>query len=219
MSQHFYTELLLLRRRSQTWLYPLCFFTLVICLFPLAFTPDPVFLQKYIPGCIWIAALFAGLLSVENIFFTDMEDGYLEQLLLSDMPLSIAILMKMTAQWLVAQLPLVILTLLLGLVFTLPLSVVLALCASLLVGTPTLLMVSALAAALSIGLRQQGTMLGLLVLPLITPVLIFGVNIAQQAQAGFSIAAPLAFLAAISLLAITLLPWAIASALRVGVDE
>lgn len=219
MINHFYSELLLLRRRSQTWLYPICFFAIIICLFPLAFTPDPTFLQKYIPGCIWIAALLAGLLSVENIFFTDTEDGYLEQLLLNDSPLSTIIMIKMAAQWLVAELPLIMLTPALSLMFGIPRSVILALCASLLVGTPTLLMVGALAAALSIGLRQQGALLGLLILPLVTPILIFGVNIAQQAQGGFSILAPLAFLAGLSLFAIVLMPWAIAGALRVGIDE
>jgi heme exporter protein B len=70
-------ELILLLRRSQEWLYPLGFFVIVITLFPLAFTPDPVFLQKYVPGCIWIAALLASMLSVEHIFAADIEDAYL----------------------------------------------------------------------------------------------------------------------------------------------
>lgn len=216
---HFRTECLLLWRRSQTWLYPLCFFAIVISLFPLAFTPDPSFLQKYVPGCVWIAALLAGLLSVENIFFADLEDGYLEQLLLSDSPLTAVIFMKMSAQWVIVQLPLVVLTPILGLMFDLPLNAIAALCVSLLIGTPTLLMIGALAAALTIGLRQQGMLLGLLILPLVTPILIFGVNITQQAQAGFSITAPLAFLSGISLLAVILVPWGIAAALKISLDE
>ena len=219
MMRHFYNEMLLLKRRAQTWLYPLCFFTLVICLFPLAFSPDPVFLQEYIAGCIWIAALLASLMSAENIFFTDIEDGFLEQLLLGDVPLNTLVLIKMAAHWLVAALPLIILTPLLGLLFNLSASMIIALCMSLLAGTPALLLIAAFAAALSIGLRQQGAMLGLLILPLVTPVLIFGVSISHQLQAGFSIVAPLAFLAAISLFAIALLPWAIAAALRTSVDD
>jgi len=215
----FYHELLLLKRRSHVWIYPICFFAVMICLFPLAFTPDPIFLQKYIPGCIWLAALLAGLLSVENIFLADMEDGYLEQLLLSDTPLSFTVLIKMCAQWLVTELPLILLTPLLGLMFDLPLHVIIALCASLLVGTPALLMIGALVSALTIGMRQQGAILGLLILPLVTPILIFGVNITQQAQAGFSILPPLAFLAGISLLAVMLIPWGIAAALKIGLDD
>lgn len=215
----FYTELVLLLRRSQEWLYPLGFFVIVISLFPLAFTPDSAFLQKYVPGCIWMAALLASILSIENSFFTDMEDGNLEQLLLGQPPLTILILAKLSAQWIVTELPLVILTPLLSLLFHLPASSMLALCLGLLLGTPILILIGSLGTALTLGLRQQGALLGLLILPLTTPVLIFGVNIMQQSQNGFSIAGPLAFLAGLSVFAVTLLPWAIAATLRISMDD
>jgi heme exporter protein B len=215
----FVSEIILLWRRSQEWLYPLGFFLIVICLFPLAFTPDPVFLQKYLPGCVWIAALLASLLSIETIFLSDLEDGYLEQLLLSQLPLPLIMLIKLCAQWLVIELPLIILTPLLGLLFHLSVFTTFALCLSLLFGTPILTLIGSLSVALTLGLRQQGVLLGLLIFPLVTPVLIFGVNIAQQAQAGLSIAGPLAFLAGLAILAITFLPWTIAAAVRVGMDD
>lgn len=215
----FYTELILLLRRSQEWLYPLGFFIIVISLFPLALTPDPVFLQKFVPGCIWIAALLASLLSIENVFFTDIEDGNLEQLLLSHTPLSLLVLAKLCAQWIVTELPLVILTPLLGVLFHLSMKAILALCLSLLLGTPILTFIGSLGVALTLGLRQQGVLLGLLILPLVTPVLIFGVNIVQQSQSGFSIVGPLAFLGGLFVLAITLLPWVIAASLRISVDD
>lgn len=215
----FYIEFILLLRRSQEWLYPLGFFVIVISLFPLAFTPDPAFLQKYIPGCIWIAALLASLLSVENIFFSELEDGNLEQLLLSQTPLTFIMLAKLSAQWIVTQLPLILLTPILGVMFHLPLSALFTLCISLLLGTPVLTLIGSLGVALTLGLRQQGVLLGLLILPLVTPVLIFGVNIVQQSQTGFSVAGPMAFLAGLTVFALTLLPWAIAAALRVSTDD
>lgn len=215
----FYCELTLLLRRSQEWLYPLGFFVIVITMFPLAFTPDPAFLQKYMPGCVWIAALLASLLAVENLFASDREDGNIEQLLLSPMPLTILLTAKLTAQWLITEMPLVLLTPLLGWLFHLPANVVIALSLSLLIGTPILTLMGGLGVALTLGLRQQGVILGLLILPLTTPVLIFGVNIVQQAQAGFSITAPLAFLSGLMLFTMTLLPWAIAATLRIGMDE
>ncbi len=215
----FYTEIILLLRRSHEWLYPLGFFVIVISLFPLAFTPDPVFLQKYVPGCIWIAALLASLLSIENVFVTDTEDGHLEQWLFGEIPLTILMLAKLCAQWLITQLPLIILTPILGALFHLPWSSSVALCLGLLLGTPILILTGSLGVALTLGLRQQGVLLGLLVLPLLTPVLIFGVNIVQQAQAGLSITAPLAFLAGLSTMALTLLPWAIAATVRVSMDD
>lgn len=219
MKAVFYTELLLQLRRSHEWLYPLGFFVIVVCLFPLAFTPDPSFLQKHVAGCIWIAALLASMLSIETVFTADLEDGELEQLLLSPMPLAFIMLAKLAAHWLVSALPLMLLTPLLGILFQLPLNTVMVLCLSLLLGTPILILIGSLMVALTLGMRQQGVMLGLLLLPLVTPVLIFGVNMVQQVQQGLSIVGPAAFLASLALFAITLLPWAIAATLRISVDD
>ena len=104
----FRTELILLFRRSHEWLYPLGFFTIVVCLFPLTFTPDPVFLARYVPGCIWIAALLASLLSIEHVFYTDLEEGNMEQLLLSQVPLTGILSAKLCAQWIATELPLIV---------------------------------------------------------------------------------------------------------------
>lgn len=215
----FYTELLLLLRRSQEWLYPVGFFIIVISLFPLAFTPDPAFLQKYVPGCVWIAALLSSLLSIEPVFSSDLEDGNLEQLLLSATPLSWLLSAKLAAQWLVTEFSLIVLTPILGVLFHLSMTTTFILCLSLLLGTPILTLVGSLGVALTLGLRQQGVLLGLLILPLVTPVLIFGVNIVQQAQSGFSILGPIAFLGGVAVLAITILPTVIAGALRVSFDD
>ncbi|HEX4045573.1 MAG TPA: heme exporter protein CcmB [Gammaproteobacteria bacterium] len=214
-----YLEFLLLLRRSQEWLYPLAFFVIVTCLFPLALTPDPNFLMTFLPGCMWIAALLANLLGVENIFSTDLEEGYLEQLLLSQLPLTLLISIKLSVQWLMTTLPLLILIPLLGLLFHLSGTIIFILSLSLLLGTPILLLIGCLGVALTLGLRQPGMLLGLLILPLVTPVLIFGVTIVQQAQAGLSIVAPLAFLAGLMVFAMTLLPWVIATTLRMSAEE
>jgi len=215
----FRIELRLLLRRSQEWLYPLVFFLIVMTLFPIALSPQPQFLEKFIPGCVWIAALLASLLSIENIFFTDIEEGYLEQLLLSDISLALLILIKLSAQWLVTAVPLILLTPLLGVLFHLNLSVMFVLCVSLLVGTPILILIGSLGVALTLGLQQQGVLLGLLILPLLTPVLILGINIVLQMQAGLSILGPLAFLSGLCFLAITFLPWTIACTLRISLDD
>jgi heme exporter protein B len=215
----FYAEMILLLRRSQEWLYPLAFFLIVISLFPLTLTPDPLFLQKFIPGCIWIAALFASLLSMENIFFADKEDGHLEQLLLGEIPLMAILFAKLCAQWLITLFPLILLTPFIGILFHLSAQVSALLFLSLLLGTPILTLMECLCVALTLGLRQQGVLLGLLLLPLITPVLIFGINIITQYQAGLSIKGPLTFLAGLCVLAITLLPPTIAMTLRITLDD
>jgi len=214
----FVTEILLLFRRSQEWLYPLGFFFIVICLFPLAFTPDPEVLKKLIPGGIWIAALLASLLSIANIFSVDAEEGYLEQLILSDIPLPLIMLIKTSAQWLVTQLPLILITPLIGILFQLSFFTILSLCIGLLLATPILVLMGTLCVALTLGLRQQGVMLGLLLFPLIIPVLIFGVSLVQQSAAGLSITGPIAFLSGLCIFAITILPFVIAETVRAGLE-
>jgi len=125
---------------------------------------------------------------------------------------------KLAARWLATELPLIILTPLLGLMFHLSIFTISALSISLLLGTPILILLGSLGAALTLGLRQQGVLLGLLILPLALPVLIFGVTITTQAGTGLAIAGPLAFLAGLLILAITLLPWTIAATLRISLD-
>lgn len=214
-----YTELLLLIRRSQDWLYPVGFFVMIVSLFPMAFSPDPVFLQKYLPGCIWIAALLSSLLAIQTLFLSDMEEGYLEQVLLSELPLSLFVISKLTAHWIATTLPLILLTPVLGVLFHVSGNIIWLLSLSLLIGTPILLLLGAFSVSLTLGLRQQGILLGILMLPLVVPVLIFGVNISQLAQAQFSVLGPLLFLSGLSVLSITFLPYIIAVTIRMSCAE
>src|SRR5688572_381050 len=117
-------ELRLLLRRSQEGLYALGFFIMVMSLFPLAISPDPLLLKKILPGCLWIAALLASLLSMENLFLSDIEEGYLEQLLLSPHSLAWLVLAKLCAYWVATELPLILLAPFFGMLFHLPLSAI-----------------------------------------------------------------------------------------------
>lgn len=212
-------ELRLLLRNSQEWLYPLGFFVLIVSLFPITFTPDSILLNKFIPGYIWLAAFLSTTLSSETIFFGDIEDGYLDQIMLSNIPLTFFLMVKLLARWIISILPLIFLIPLIGALFHLSTMTLIILCGSLCIGSIVLLLINSLCAALTLGLRQQGILLGLLALPLITPILIFGVGAIQQFDAGFSIAGPLAFLAGLSILAITLLPFVIAIILKLGAAD
>lgn len=214
-----YLEFILILRHSQEWLYPIAFFLISVSLFPLALSPDPVFLQKYIPGCIWIIALFSSFLSIENIFTADLEDGALEQLLLCPYPLSLSIAAKLLAHWILFQGILLLITPLLGIAFQLPAEIILILCLSLLVGTPILTLLGTELAALTIGFGQRGVLLGILLLPLSIPVLIFGINIVQQAQAGLSTSGAIAFLAGLCFCSIAIFPMTIAVTLRLSFDD
>ncbi len=205
-------------RRWSDLAMPLVFFVIVCTLFPLALGQDKELLQAVGPGAIWVAALLATLLSLNTLFREDFDDGSLEQLALSEHPLSVLLLGKTAAHWLVAEVPLVLLAPLLALGFDIPAAGREALLLTLLIGTPTLSLLGSVGAALTAGLRRASGLLAVLILPLSVPVLIFGARSADLAARGQSIEGPLLLLGGITVLALTLTPFATAAAVRVTLD-
>ncbi len=205
-------------RRVHDTLTPVIFFAIVVSLFPLAVGPDKAMLAALAPGVVWVAALLATLLSLNRMFADDYADGSLEQLMLTPQPLAVMVLAKVIAHWLLTGLPLVLLSPLLALQLHLPESAYGALLATLALGTPVLSLLGAVGAALTLGLRGGGLLVSTLVLPLYTPVLIFGAGAVTQAASGQDIEAHLSLLAAFLVMALTLTPVATATALRVSLD-
>jgi len=211
-------ELLLFFRRRSDLLNPLVFFLLVASLFPLGVSPDPTFLAQVAPGVVWVAALLATLLSMDGLFRSDFDDGTLEQTLLSPQPLFVVGLAKVTAHWMTTGLPLTLLAPLLGVMLFLPADGMMGLVLTLLLGTPTLSLIGAIGAALTVGLRKGGVLLSLLVLPLYVPVLIFGSSAVQAAINGLPVSGHLALLGAMLALGVVMAPLAIGAALRISVS-
>ena len=192
----------------------LAFFVVATVLVPLGIGPETNLLARIAAGVLWCAALFAALLSLERLFAADYEDGTLDLLLLAPWPLELAALAKCLAHWIVTGLPLSLLAPFLGVAFGLDGESLLALGATLLVGTPTLSLIGGLAAALTLGARKSGALLALLALPLCVPTLIFGAGAIETLAAGDGIVTHVAILAALALVALATTPWAIAAALR-----
>jgi len=210
-------DLTLSARRMGQWLNPLIFFVIVVSLFPLGIGPSPQTLSQIAPGVLWVSALLATLLSIDALFARDYEDGTLEQMLLSAQPMSIIVLAKVWAHWLVSGLPLLLLSPLLATLMQLPTQAFWVLMLSLLLGTLTLSLIGAIGAALVVSLNQSGVLLSLLVLPLTVPVLIFGSSAVAAAVGGYPVTGQLSLLAALLALALSLGPLAAAAALREGV--
>jgi heme exporter protein B len=193
---------------------PLAFFVIVVTLFPLGITPSPATLARLAPGVLWVAALLATLLSVDQLFRGDLEDGSLEQMLASPQPVFVLVLAKVAAHWLVTGLPLALLAPVLAVMLHLPASGLPALEAALLLGTPTLSLVGAIGAALTVGVRRGGALIAVLVLPLYVPVLILGTLAVGAAVQGHPVAGHLLWLGAMLLLGLALAPLATAAGLR-----
>ena len=197
---------------------PLLFFVIVASLLPLALSPEESLLRGAGTGFLWVAALLSSLLALDGLFRNDVQDGTLEQLALSPAPLSLIVLAKTLAHWLVSGVPLIVLAPFLALSFYLPAEALPTLVAALLLATPTLSVLAALGAALTVSLRGGGAIIGLLVLPLTAPVLIFGARATDLAVHGEPTLGPLYLLAALAVLSLSLGPLACAAALRVGLE-
>jgi len=211
-------DLLAALRHRADLLTTLIFFAIVASLFPLGVGSDTALLRVMGPGVVWVAALLASMLALARLFASDYADGTLEQLALAPHSLTLLVLAKIAAHWLATGLPLVVIAPLLGLQFDLNADAQLVLLASLLLGTPTLSLIGAVGAALTLGVRGGGALLSLLVLPLYVPVLIFGAGAVEATAAGLGAAAHLSLLGALLLVALVFAPWATAVSVRIAVE-
>ncbi|MEN5084680.1 heme exporter protein CcmB [Bosea sp. TWI1241] len=177
----------------------LVFFLTLVVLIPFALGPDLNLLSRIAPAILWLGALLATLIGLDRLFHADEEDGSLDLLRASPLPLEAVVLAKAAAHWLTTGLPLTLAAPVLGLLVALPAEAILPLTASLLLGTPALSFIGAACAALTANLRRGGLILPILVAPLAVPVLIFGVSAANAALGGMRLESPLLILAALSL--------------------
>jgi len=214
----FQRDLILAARKPADMATPLVFFAIVTSLFPLGVGPETAVLRTLAPGVLWVAALLATMLSLGRLFAGDHADGTLEQLALSPHPLTALVFAKIAAHWTTSGLPLVLLSPLLALQLHLPAQAMATLVGTLLLGTPILSLLGGVGAALTLGLRGGGVLVSLLVLPLYTPILIFGAGAVTASAAGLDTEAYLSLLGAFLVLALGFAPWATSAALRISLD-
>ncbi|MCG3202520.1 MAG: Heme exporter protein B [Gammaproteobacteria bacterium] len=211
-------DLMLAFRQRMDVMNTLLFFVVVVTIVPLGVGADPNLLRAIAPGVVWVAALLAAVLSLQRLFASDNQDGTLEQMLLAGEPLTVIVLGKVVAHWLVTGIPVTVISILLALMFDIDRDAALTLCLSLATGTPVLSFLGAVGASLTLSLRGAGVLISLLVLPLYIPVLILGAGAAEAVASGLDGTPYLLLLAALSLLAMVLTPWAIAAALRISIE-
>lgn len=224
----FRRDLKLAFRRVSDWVIPLLFFIAVSAMFPLALSPERLSTggsdvglygqQSLGIAVLWMAALLSSLMGLERLFLNDVEDGSMEQLLLSPVPFIAIVYGKLAAHWLVSGLPLIVLVPIFGLIYQLPLSASLMMAFAMLLATPVLTVLVAIGAALTVSIRSAAAIIGLLVLPLASPILIFGARATVLALDAEAATGPLYFIASLAVLGISLGPIAIAAALKVSLE-
>lgn len=212
-------EYLSASRHRQAFINPLVFFAIVIALFPLGVSPDPKFLSLVSVGVVWVGALLSSMLSLDNLFIKDYEDGSLEQLVLSAQPLYLIMLVKIFVHWTLTGLPLIIISPVLAMMLYLDFAHLPALLLTLFMGTPVISLIGGIGAALTVSLRNSGVLVSLLVLPLTIPVLIFATGAVQASIDGIPINGYVAVMAMLLMIAITLAPFATSAAIKLSVSN
>jgi heme exporter protein B len=199
-------------------LVAMVFFVIAATLFPLGVGPESALLERIAPGVLWVCALLATMLSLDRMFQDDYDDGSLEVIALGPLPLEMVVLAKVLAHWLTTGLPLIIAAPALAILLNMSTQGFAVLIISLLLGTPILSLIGSVGAALTVGLKRDGVLISLLVLPLYVPVLIFAVGAVEGAIFGLGAQANLLILAGGFLFFLVLTPWASAAALRMALE-
>lgn len=212
-------DLTVLQRKRSDWMYPIVFFFVFLSLFGIGMGFDNQQLKLASPAIIWITFLFITLSTIETLFRREHDEGTLYQLVLCPYPLWWLLLAKAVTFWLVACLPLIVLTPLFGFIMQLSQEATIALFFSLLIGSPALALLGVVGATLTFAMPRSGIFLAILLLPLYVPILILGESVAVNLQCVDSISFQLALLGAISAFAVIGAPHAAAGALRAALDE
>jgi heme exporter protein B len=211
-------DLRLAARRRVDALLPIAFFTIAVSLFPFGVGPEHDTLRLIAPGVIWVCALLATMLSVNQLYASDHADGSLEQMLLCGDSLVAVAAAKALAHWLLTGVPLVLAAPLFGLLFDMSGASIFTLTLTLLLGTPILSLLGALGGALTLGLRSAGVLLIIIILPLCIPAIIFGIGAVSAIEAGMSARGHFSLLGALFISTAGLVPWATAAALRIAIE-
>lgn len=209
-------DLRLLWARRGDALQPALFALLTVVLFALGMGGAAKSLAPVAAAVLWLAALMAGLLALDNLFRGDAEDGSLEQWMLAPVPLWWLVLVRTLMHWATTALPVIVAVPVLGELLHLPREQLPVLMASLLLGTPTLSLLGAVVAALTVGMRRAGILVALLALPLYVPVLVFGAGSVAAAAQGLDASGALLLLGAGLALSLVLAPPVTAIALRIA---
>ncbi|KAA0445233.1 MAG: heme exporter protein CcmB [Candidatus Thioglobus sp.] len=205
-------------RNLSSIMNPLLFFVISISLFPLAISPEAKVLMQIAAGIIWVASMLAVLLSLNTLFHNDFDNGVLEQMSTSHHSLSLLIMAKISAHWLLTGVPIILISPLLGMLLFLDNASIKMLMLTLLLATPSLSLIGAVGASLVVSIKNSGILLSLLILPLYIPILIFASSAVSQASAGIQVDSQLYFLAAILVMSLMLTPFISAAALKINLE-
>ena len=202
-----------LRKKNES-IISILFFLFSILILPFIFQGDQDILKRFLIGIIWFLTLLTIIFSVEKLFENDYEDGILDQIYISGIPLETIFLSKSLSILIITCLPIIILSPLLLLLFNIQTEKLANIFISLLIGTPILCMIGAVTSALVLGFNKGSSIISLITLPLYIPVLIFGIEATNSEIIFNQIGQEFKILIGYLLIVVAVSPWIGGLALR-----
>ena len=190
-------ELKIIFRTGGALVNVLGFYTIFVLLFPIGLSLKNDNLSDMAPTILWVGSLLSVLITLDRFFIPDSEDGSLEYLTLSSLPMETIILIKMIGHWITTGLPLTLLSPLFALTLNLPMHSYGWLTLSLLIGTSSLSCIGAIGASLTLSVRRGSLLVALIIIPLYLPTLISGIKLIEFSIIGENVLSPFLMLVAI----------------------
>ena len=201
------TDIKISFRKKNESIISVLFFLFSIFILPLIFQGDQEIIKKFLVGIVWFLTLLTIIFSVEKLFENDYEDGILDQIYISGIPLETIFFSKSFSKWIITCLPLVFISPVLLFLFNLQFENIINIFASLLLGTPILCLIGSVTSALILGFNKGSSIISLITLPLYIPVLIFGIEAANSNFIFDHISQEFKILIGYLLIVIAISPW------------
>ena len=152
------------------------FYVSLIIIFPISLGNSSSILTTFASSILWVCLLLTSLSFLNNVFEGDLKDGWLDQVIISNFPLEIIVVLKAISHWISIILPMIIMTPIILIVLDISLYFLFNIILVLIIGSITLSLLGVMTSSLVLGSKNTNALSFLIVLPLCIPVLIFGVS-------------------------------------------
>ena len=212
-------ELKIYFRNVNNIFLPLIFFFLIISIFPLVLGPDKLLLNKIIPGVIWITAILTTLLSSNNFFKDDFNNGIIETYLTTEKSIELVLFFRIISCWIFTCLPIIFFIPIVSILFEIPFKISIVILFTLLIGTPILISIGIFGSALTLGLAKNNIIVPIIIIPFYIPVLIFSASAIESVSSGLPYDLQIYVLLAIFLLVLPIMPYLLKYTLELSVNN
>jgi len=212
-------ELSIYFRNLNNIFLPLIFFFLIISIFPLVLGPEKKLFDKIIPGIIWITTILTTILTSNNFFKDDFNNGVIEIYLTSDSSIELILFLKIVSSWIFTCLPIIIFIPLVSILFNISFDSALVILATLIIGTPVLISIGIFGSALTMGLSKNNILIPVIVIPFYIPVLVFSASAIEAVSIGLSYEMQIYTLLALLLLILPIMPYLLKYTLRLSINN